>query len=270
VAISAASRNARRPSRYLNAPGLAFLLGLSVLWEFLVRTGLLEFQFLPAPLGVVQGLWELLASGQLIEALAHTAIVTLLGWCLASMFGVSIGVLLGLSDRSWRWSAASIEVLRSFPSIAFLPVAVLLLGFSYRMELLLVVYGAVWPVLVNTMDGVHNVKPELRDVAQTYRMSRLHRLRAVVLPAAASKILVGLRLSLALSLILAVAAEVVGNPRGLGYGLVFEQQALQPERMFAYFIVIGLFGVMVNALFQFTARRTMPGVVAATEDRRAA
>jgi len=251
--------------RHVNLPGIAFLAVLVVLWELVVRGGLLDFQFLPAPTEVLDGAQSLIEGGELWSAVLHTALVAVGGWILASTLGAVVGIALGLSPALWRWTASSIELLRSFPSITFVPLAVLLLGFSYKMELVVVIYASQWPVLVNTMDGVRGVSPGLRDVTRTLGMSRLRSLRTVILPAAASKMLVGLRLGLNLSLILAVAAEIVGNPQGLGYELVFEQQALQPGRMFAYFIAIGLLGMLLNALFQLAVRWLMPGVIAATD-----
>jgi len=261
----ARSRRGAGLLRHVNLPGIGFLALLVVLWELAVRGGLLDFQFLPAPSEVLDGAQSLVEGGELWSAVLHTALVAVGGWILASTLGAVLGIALGLSPALWRWTASSIELLRSFPSITFVPLAVLLLGFSYKMELVVVIYASQWPVLVNTMDGVRGVSPGLRDVTRTLGMGRLRSLRTVILPAAASKMLVGLRLGLNLSLILAVAAEIVGNPEGLGYGLVFEQQALQPGRMFAYFIVIGLLGMLLNALFQLAVRRLMPGVIAATD-----
>ena len=261
---STVRRRGAEAIRRVNLPGLAFLALLVVAWEVAVRGGLISYQFLPAPTEVFEGAQSLLSGGELLDAVAHTALVAVGGWILAGALGAIVGIALGLSPGLWRWTASSIELLRSFPSITFVPLAVLLLGFSYQMELVVVVYASQWPVLINTMDGVRSVSPGLREVTRTLGMSRLRSLRAVIVPAAASKMLVGLRLGLNLSLILAVAAEIVGNPEGLGYGLIFEQQALKPGRMFAYFVVIGLLGMLLNALFQLAVRRLMPGVIAAT------
>jgi ABC-type nitrate/sulfonate/bicarbonate transport system permease component len=127
------------------------------------------------------------------------------------------------------------------------------------MELLVICYVAVWPVLVNTMAGVAGVPQRLHDVARAVRLSRLEAVTKVFIPAAAPSVLVGCRLSLTLSLILAVAAEMIGNPAGLGYAVVREAQSLHPDIMFAYVFILGLIGIVLNTLLVGTARLVLPG-----------
>ncbi|MDN3309761.1 ABC transporter permease [Microbacterium oryzae] len=254
--------------RSFNWTGVATLLALVVLWEVLDRAGALSFDFIPAPSEIVGGVGELVIESSLQSAVLHTASVALTGWAIACVIGVGVGIALGLSRTAYTWTAASIEVLRSFPSITFVPLAVLLFGFSYTMELVVVVYAATWQVLVNTLEGVRAVGPGLRDVARTFHLAGLRRVTAIIMPAAAGKIIVGMRLGLNLALILAVAAEVVGNPEGLGYGLVVEQNALRPDRMFVFFISVGLLGIVLNAILQWILARALPGVTAAAERGR--
>jgi ABC-type nitrate/sulfonate/bicarbonate transport system permease component len=128
------------------------------------------------------------------------------------------------------------------------------------MELMIILFVSAWPVLVNTIDGVRGVRAELLDVARMLRMSRVTRITKMVLPAAMPSIVVGLRLALSLSLVLAVVAEMIGNPEGLGNALVSAQQALQPEEMFAYVFAIGLLGVGLNAALGYVSARLVPSV----------
>lgn len=270
LAIRTAEDRRSRPSAWMriarfNWTGTATLLFLLLLWELADRMGWIDLDFIPAPSEMVGGAIELLQEGALQLAVGHTMSVALLGWAAAVVIGLVIGTVMGLSPGVWRWTAASVEVLRSFPSITFVPLAVLLFGFSAAMELVVVIYAATWQVLVNTLEGVRGVSPKLTDVARTFRLTPWRRITNVVLPAAASKIFVGMRLGLNLALILAVAAEVVGNPAGLGYGLVVEQQALQPDRMFVYFISVGLLGLVMNAVLQLMINIAFRGITAATE-----
>ena len=234
---------------------MAVLLGL---WEVLVRWGLVEFQNLPAPSAVAAGFWDVLVSGELLGAVLHTLRVTVLAWVAASALGIVLGLLLGLSRPAWRWSMASIEVLRAVPPVSLVPMALLVFGFSVRMELTLIVYVSAWPVLVNTIDGVRAVPVELLDVARMLRLSRLATLRKIVVPSARPAIVVGLRLALSLALVLAVVAEMLGNPRGLGNELISAQQALQPAEMFAYVFTIGLLGIGLNAAFRSLSSWAVP------------
>ena len=242
----------------INGLGAATMLGFLAAWEGLVRSGALEFQFLPAPSAVAGRAVTLLASGELTGDLLHTLRVTLLGWLLASALGVGLGLLLGLSETAWRSSMASIEVMRAIPPVSLVPVALLVFGFSIRMELMIIVFVSAWPVLVNTIDGVRGVGDDLLDVARMMRFSSNRRVRRIVVPAAMPTILVGLRLGLSLSLVLAVVAEMLGNPAGLGNALVRAQQALQPEEMFAYVFAVGLLGVGLNGAFTCASSWLVP------------
>ncbi len=144
--------------RRVNWLGLATMLVLVGLWEIVVRSGTVEFEFLPAPSGIAGSAGDLLASGEMAASVAHTVQVTLLGWVLASALGIGLGLLLGLSRTAWRYSMASIEVLRAIPPVSLVPVALLVFGFSIRMELMIILFVSAWPVLVNTIDGVRGVR----------------------------------------------------------------------------------------------------------------
>jgi NitT/TauT family transport system permease protein len=242
----------------VNALGLLTMGVLVALWELLVQTGAIEFQFLPAPSAIAGGAQDLVSSGEMFPNVAHTVRVTLLGWLLASTLGITLGLLLGLSRTSWRWSMASIEVMRAIPPVSLVPAALLVFGFSIRMELMIILFASAWPVLVNTIDGVRGVRAELLDVARMLRLSLATRITKIMLPAAMPSIIVGLRLGLSLSLVLAVVAEMIGNPNGLGNALVSAQQALQPEEMFAYVFAIGLLGIGLNAAFGYISARLVP------------
>ncbi len=235
------------------------LVAAAVLWELLVRAEVAELQFLPAPSEILVAARAAVTEGELLGRVIHTVGVTLLGWSVASAVGFGLGLILGLSNTAYRFSMTSFEVTRAIPPITFVPAALLIFGFSLRMELVLVIFGGVWPVLVNTIGGVHAIPSELRDVGAMFRLGRLATVRKIVLPAALPSVVVGLRLALSLCLVLAIVAEIVGNPAGIGDGLIRARQALQPALMFVYVIVAGLLGVVLNAIFRTVVRALVPG-----------
>jgi ABC-type nitrate/sulfonate/bicarbonate transport system permease component len=247
-----------RLARHVNVPGVLVFLALLGLWELAIETGVLQLRFMAPPSEIAVALWDIARSGELWRNTAHTLRSVLLGWAMAGGAGVLIGTLLGLWRPAWVFSLASIDFLRSLPSIALVPPAVLIFGFSMRMELMVIVYAAIWPVIINTIGGIRQVPPELRDVARTFRLSRVGEAWKIVLPAAAPTVVVGLRLAMAISLIVAVVAEMIGNPTGLGYAMVFQQQAIQPDAMFAYILTIGILGVMLNAVLVALTRTLRP------------
>lgn len=233
--------------RRVNASGMLTALALVGAWEAVVSGRIVELSTIPAPSAVAVRAGSLVTSGTLTADLLHTLWVTVLGWLVAAGTGVIAGLVLALWRPAWRWSMASLELLRAVPPVTLAPIALLVFGFSVSTELTLVIYASTWPVLVSTLEGARMVRPELLEVARTLRLSRRATLTKVVLPAAAPSIAVGLQLALSLALVLAVVAELVGNPAGLGNGLVLAQLALQPEAAFAYFFAIGLLGIVLNA-----------------------
>jgi ABC-type nitrate/sulfonate/bicarbonate transport system permease component len=238
------------PSRLLprlNVPGMLTLVICVLLWEVAIRSGSVQYEYLPAPSAIAAGLAELVRSGQLAVDTLHTLQSVLIGWMAAMVLGVTFGLLLGSSPLMRRYSLASIEVLRPMPGIAFVPVALLLFGFSLQTELIIIILPALWPVLINTMGGVTGIHARLFEVGRTFRLPRTAIIRKILMPAALPAILVGARISMTLALVLAVIAEMVGNPNGLGYAIVREQQALQPEKMFANVLLIGVIGIILNA-----------------------
>lgn len=218
------------------------------LWELLVGTGLVSFKNLPSVVDVARALGSLAGSGELASNTGHTVVVAVISWAIASAVGILLGLLIGLSTPVWKGCMASVDILRALPIIALVPVGVIIFGLTERVELIIAAYAAVWPVVLNTIEGVRQTRQELLDVGRMLEMSKLRQVWKLILPSALPLILVGLRLGLGLSLILAVVTEIVGTPHGVGFALVQEEQALQPAKMFAYIVIIGAVGYILNAL----------------------
>jgi NitT/TauT family transport system permease protein len=248
-------------AKRLNLVGAGvFVLGL-LLWELLVRTGILTFSYLPPPSDVAVGLGQLVGNGELLSSLGHTLLAALTGWALAGVIGVTAGSALGLFRPVWTYSMASLEALRALPIVAFVPVAVLLFGFSVQTEITVAFYAALWPILLNTINGMRT-EARLVEAGRVLKLSRAETLWKIRLPAATATIVVGLRLGLSISLVLTLVAEMVGNPAGLGFLLVTKGQALQPAQMFAAVFVIGVTGIVLNAIVMGVARLVFRGQLA--------
>lgn len=249
-------------AKRVNLVGAAvFVLALG-LWELLVRAGILTFSYLPPPSDVAVGLGQLLDNGELLGALGHTLFSALAGWALAGVAGVVAGSVLGLVRPVWTYSMASLEALRALPIVAFVPVAVLLWGFSTQTEITVAFYAALWPILLNTVNGMRT-EARLVETGRVLKLTRAQTLWKIRLPAATSTIVVGLRLGLTTSLVLTLVAEMVGNPAGLGFLLVTKGQALQPGQMFAAVFVIGVTGILLNAVVLGVSRLVFRGQLAA-------
>lgn len=243
----------------INFLGFATMIALAGLWELLVRTRVLDFSYLPPPTEIIGAVGDLVTSGKLPTALLHSVRIAFIAWAVGSVVGIIVGVALGLFRGLWKSTMASVELLRALPIVAFVPVAVLLLGFSDSMELLVATYAAIWPVVINTLGATRTVHVRLLETGQVLGLSPAHVLWKLRLPAATPFILVGVRLSLATAFILTLVAEMIGNPRGLGYGIVAEMQALQPARMFVYVLTTGIVGIVLNALVMASSRLLLKG-----------
>jgi ABC-type nitrate/sulfonate/bicarbonate transport system permease component len=238
----------------LGALGIVGFLGI---WQLYAMTLARSLDSAASPVEAMGALPGLVSDG-LVGQLGHTVGVTLIGWVLAMCLGGALGLVIGLSSLANRFMFASVEVLRAIPSIAFIPVALMVFGFSQRMELAIAVYVSQWPILIALIGGIRSVNGGFIDVARTFRLSRRATVIRVILPAAMSSFLVGMRLSLTLSVAMVVVAEMLGNPAGLGYGIVFAAQSVRPDAVFAYLVVIGLVGWALNMLFVASVRKLAP------------
>lgn len=231
---------------------------LIILWQLSIVTGLIRFRYFPSPVAVAQAFQKLASSGQFYGNLIHTVVVTLVAWVIATILGVLFGLMIGLSLPLWKGVMASVDVLRSLPIIALVPVGVIIFGFTLKLEIVIATYAALWPIVVNTVSGVRQTRSELIDIGRIIRMTRIQKLWKLILPSALPLILVGLRLGLGLSLVLAIVTEIVGTPNGIGYALINAEQALHPAQMFVYILITGVIGYLLNGLFIFSTRLILP------------
>jgi ABC-type nitrate/sulfonate/bicarbonate transport system permease component len=265
IAIGAAAGLPRAARGRLARPrpnwlGLLTAAVLVALWQLLCQVGVLHFAYLPSPGGIARGAGELWSAGTLQGDVLHTLGVTLLGWVIAAVIGGVLGFLLGLAPVLADWCMASFEVLRAVPGVTLAPLAVILLGFSIKMELVLVVYVSLWPVFMSTYVGARDRNPDRAEMARSLRMSNVAQVFKVIAPDAAAEVFVSLRLALSMALNLTVLAEMIGNPTGIGNGLVSAQEALQPGHMFAFVVLAGLLGGALNWLLMVLFRAISPGV----------
>jgi ABC-type nitrate/sulfonate/bicarbonate transport system permease component len=182
--------------------------------------------------------------------------VLALGYGLALVVGIGVGVLLGLARRLEQAVRPLLELLRAVPGVALLPILIVVIGIDTDMKMTLVAAGAVWPILLNTIDGVRGVEPVQLDVASAFRLGRIARLRFVVLPSAAPQIFAGARTALAIAVVVMVVGETVGSTGGIGYFLLSAQRDFAIADMWGTMIALGIVGYLLNVLF-----RILEGVV---------
>ena len=180
-------------------------------------------------------------------ATAFTLLSAALGLLLGGVLGVLLGIVLGLSRRAAQMSFLSVEVLRPIPSVALIPLSMLVFGFGLRMELSVVAFATFWPMLVLSQAAARQVEPGLLEVARGLGLSPWARTTKVVLPAMVPRLFVALRLGVAIALVVAVTVEIAANPNGMGYAMMIAQQSLEPALMLAWLFWIGVAGYLINA-----------------------
>jgi NitT/TauT family transport system permease protein len=219
-------------------------------WEIGSRAGVLPPDSTSRPSEIVRALVQALADGSLLRDTWLTFEAALLGFAIAGALGILLGAVLGLSPRTERTVGPSIEALRPIPAVALIPLALLVFGFGLRMEAAVVAFAALWPVLLVTVSAVRGVEPRLLELSHSLELSFSRQLVKIVLPAAFGRIAVGLRVALAISLVVAVTVEIVLNPRGLGHSMIAAQQAMRSDLMYAQLLWLGFVGWALNKVAQ--------------------
>jgi ABC-type nitrate/sulfonate/bicarbonate transport system permease component len=179
------------------------------------------------------------------------------GWLISGVVGIVLGTMIGRSKTALDYVGPLFAFFRAIPPPTLIPVFLGLFGIDTEMKLATIVFGAVWPVLLNTVDGVRSVDPVQTDTARSFRTSRARWVGFVVLPAALPKIFAGLRLSLSLSVLLMVVSELVGRTSGIGYQLGNAQHQFNFTIMWAWIVLLGVLGYVLNSLFLVAERRVL-------------
>ena len=235
--------------------GFLLPLCLLALWEAGARAGLLPHDTMSRPSDIVPAGWAALRDGSLALATVQTFETALLGLVIGAAVGIALGIPLGLSPALEGVVGPSLDTLRPVPSVALIPLALLLFGFGVRMEVLVIAFACVWPVLVVAVGAVRAVDPRLIEVGRLLEAPPLGRMVRIVLPATLARIAVGIRVSAGVALVVAVTVEIVLNPQGLGYAMISASQSLRPELMWAELVWVGIVGWGFNAILLAVDRR---------------
>jgi ABC-type nitrate/sulfonate/bicarbonate transport system permease component len=224
-----------------------FPLGLLLLLEIHARSLAAGSDSLAPPTAAARAFALAVRDGTLWQATLFTLGAAASGLAVAAALALPLGMALGLSPRASRLSALSIELLRPIPSVALIPLAMLVFGFGLRMETSVVAFASFWPLLILTRAAVSQVEPRLLELSQVLGLSPWQRGWKIVLPAIVPRLFVALRLGVAVSLVVAVTVEIAANPHGMGYAMMIAQQSLDPALMLAWLGWIGVVGYAINA-----------------------
>jgi ABC-type nitrate/sulfonate/bicarbonate transport system permease component len=237
--------------------GLAGLTGLVALVQLLPHTGLVSADYLPPASEIGRALWDEFAEGAFWVALRETLVAWAVGLAIAVGAGVVVGVVIGSVPFLRALTGSTIEFLRPIPSVALIPLAVLLYGTELRSSLLLIVYASFWQVLIQAIYGVQDVDPVAEDTARSYGLPVAARIRHVLWPTALPYVITGIRLAAAVALVLAITAELIIGAPGLGSRIAVAQSSNAVPAMYALVVVCGLLGVIINLAARTAERRVL-------------
>jgi NitT/TauT family transport system permease protein len=223
--------------------------------ECAARAAHLQSDSLASPSQIAAAFAESVSDGSLLVWTRDTLISAFAGLAIGSSIGLLLGLLLGRSLLADRSLEVTIESIRPIPSVALLPIALIALGFGYRMEIAIVAFACVWPLLILTRAAVRGVEPRLLEVSRALRLSPAAQVTKIIIPAALPRIFVAFRLAAGIALIVAVTVEIAANPLGLGAAIMTAQQALRPDLMLALLVWIGVVGFALNAALMLAQRR---------------
>jgi ABC-type nitrate/sulfonate/bicarbonate transport system permease component len=179
------------------------------------------------------------------------------GYLLGGTAGVALGTLIGLSSRLQRATQPVTELVRSIPSPLLFPFALVVFGIGDNSRVALIALGSLWPVLLNTVDGVRGVDPLVLDVGRSLGLRRRLQISHVILPAASPKIVAGLRVALSVALLLMVVSEMQGGTNGLGLQIRAAERSFDTAETYAGVLLIGVVGLAANLAFTLGERRIM-------------
>lgn len=238
------------------APTVAVICVLA-LWELVVGIGLLNEDHVPSMSATVAELAELLGDGSFWSAVGSTLEGWALGLGIAAVLAIPLGILIGSSATAYRSVRFVVEFLRPIPSVALVPLAVLIYGVGLESKVFLAAFASFWPLFVQTLYGVQDVDPVATDTARSFGLGRFERLYRIKLPSAVPYIATGLRISSAVALILAVTAEIVIGSAGLGREINVARSSGAVELMYALIITTGLIGWLLNIATTQAERRVL-------------
>ena len=231
---------------WLKFLAVVFAVAVLLLWQVLADARLISPVFFPSPTRTFVALLAMEERGDLWGPMASTALRMFYGWVLASLAGILLGAAIARSGPARAYLEPLLEFLRPLPASAIIPPAILFLGLTSKMAVSVISFGAVWPVLLGSYHGFRSVDPQLAEMASALRIRAVAFLWKVALPSALPDIFAGVRVSLAIALILAVVTEMQSAQTGLGFNILMAQRSFRSPELYAGIIVLGVLGLFTN------------------------
>jgi ABC-type nitrate/sulfonate/bicarbonate transport system permease component len=247
--------------------GVVFIGILLVLWEIAAACAIFPPMSFPRMSSIIAAWWSLLISGELLGELLPSLWRMFAGYFIGAAVGVALGLMMGYVRFFYNLLEPITEILRPIPSPAYLPITILFLGIDDEMKIFMIAFASLFPVLLNTYSGVRSVDPIQLQTARTFGVSGRKLLTHIVLPASSPYIFTGMRISMAVALIVMVISEMVAASSGIGYFILSAQRGFKIDDMFAGVLTLAVLGYILNRLFLLIEHRVLAWHYGYTQQR---
>ncbi|GAA4364616.1 ABC transporter permease [Paeniglutamicibacter cryotolerans] len=237
--------------------GLFGIIGFLGIWELMPALGLVKAKYLPPASEVLVALVGDFGLTAFWVAVGHTMLAWAIGLAVAVLTALVLGLVIGMSPFLRRATNSTIEFLRPIPSVALIPLAVLLFGVKIESSLLLIIYACFWQVLIQVLYGVADVDNVAMQTAKSYGFSYLQQIRDVIFPTMLPYLMTGIRLAASVALILAITAELIIGSDGLGKEIALAQSGGAIAGMYALIVATGLLGLAINVITRIVEKRIL-------------
>lgn len=237
----------------LNIPGIAFLVAIALVWQ-VAATAMGSPTFPPFTKVVATFFTQ---RGELFDEMLHTLLRAVSGFAIAFVTMLPLGIILGRVRILGEMFDPVIELVRPLPAIAVVPVSMIFFGIGDTAKIAVVVYGAAFPILINAIDAVRSLDPMMSHVARSLHLTRFERKAYLDFPATLPRIVTGIRLSIALSILLSVVAEMLLSTDGIGAYLVRAQESFRLAEALAALVLTALIAVLANMALELVERRAL-------------
>jgi ABC-type nitrate/sulfonate/bicarbonate transport system permease component len=244
-----------RPSMYL---GILGVVGALLFWQLVLYFGIVNRRLMPPPLTVFNTALAMASSGELFVHIGASVARAISGLIIGSVIGILFGLLTGRIQIFAYLTEPIAHLFRSIPAIAFVPLAIIWFGLGEQSKLFLITFGVFFPVWINTLMGVKNVRPVYVRVARSLGVSQHQLLLRVIFPAALPFIITGVRISVSIAFIMLAAAEMAGARSGLGQLIQESYLVFRTDRMLVGIVMLGILGLVADRLFMAGIRHVFP------------
>lgn len=236
------------------------ILPILILLFWIISTNLELFSpaILPSISTVFDSFISQLNSGQLIKDIGISLVRVVEGYLIAATLGITLGVLMGISEKINKFFFLTFTSIRQIPMLAWIPLIVLWFGIGESSKIIVIIIAAYFPILLNTMNGIRRTDKKLIEVGNMYNLSKWKLFTKIYFPSALPSIFVGLKLGLGISWMAVVGAEIIASSSGIGYRMNDARSLMQPEVVFVGMFTIALIGIIMDHILTRISKKITP------------